>query len=117
MDFNKPTTIYDTQGQLIQEWEKEVDKELAEYPSTLSWELEETDIECPVCGANLYRCYVNDPYTQKLYGEANLLYCSTDKAFYNETNITWVEIAGSGGSGGGSIVQVIDGVLTIRDPS
>ena len=114
MDFNKPTTIYDTQGELIQEWEKEVEKELNAYPSTLSWLLEKTDIKCPVCEDDLYRCYVNDPYTQKLYGEANLLYCPTDKAFYNETNLTWIAIAGS--SGGGSIVQVIDGVLTIRDP-
>ena len=115
MDFNKPTTIYGTQGELIKEWEKEVERELNEYPSTLSWLLEETDIKCPVCEANLSRCYVNDAHTQKLYGEANLLYCSTDKAFYNETNLTWIEINGSGGSGGGSLVQVINGVLTITD--
>lgn len=115
MNFTKPNTIYNTQGELIQAWEKEVDKELNKYPETLSWELEETDIECPTCGANLYRCYVNDAHDQKIYGETNLLYCSEDKAFYNQGNITWVEINGSG-SGGGSLVQVINGVLTIRDP-
>lgn len=113
MNFNKPTGTFATEGDLIRAWEKEVDKELNEYPKTLSWQLEQTDIKCPDCDNYLYRCYVNDAHTQKIYGEANLLYCTTDSAFYNEGNLTWVAVAGSGGSGGGSLVQVINDVLTI----
>ena len=116
MNFNKPTGTFETQGDLIQAWEKEVEKELNAYPKTLSWLLEETNVKCPNCNENLYRCYVNDPYTQKLYGEYNLLYCATDKVFYNETNLTWVAIAGSGSGGSGTMVYVSNGVLTIRDP-
>ena len=115
MEFNKPTGTFATQGDFIKAWDKEVDKELNAYPKTLSWLLEETDIKCPDCDNNLFRCYVNDAHTQKLYGEYNLLYCTTDNTFYNQTNLTWVAIAGSGGSGG-SIVRVIDNVLTITDP-
>jgi hypothetical protein len=118
MDFNRPTGKFATQGELIQAWEKDVEKKLNEFPATQTWKLEETDIQCPTCASNLYRCYVYDPHKQKIYGEANLLYCDTDKAFYNETNIVWQAINGKGGGGGtasGSIVQVIDGVLTITD--
>lgn len=116
MDLTKPIGTFTTQEELIKNWDKKVEEELNNYPSTLSWLLEETDIKCPDCNANLYKCYVNDPYTQKIYGEANLLYCTTDKAFYNEGNLTWVAIAGSGGGGSGtqgSLVRVIDNVLTI----
>jgi hypothetical protein len=117
MNFNKPTKIYETQGELIQAWEKEVDKELSEYPSTLSWELEVTDIKCPDCDNYLYRCYTTAANGERIYAEVNLLYCKEDKAFYNQGNITWTKINGSGGGSGGSgsIVRVIDNVLTIQD--
>lgn len=116
MNFNKPTGTFETQGDLIQAWEKEVEKELNEYPSTLEWQLEETDIACPDCSGNLCRCYVEDPHGAKIYSEVNTLYCPTDEAFYNQSNLTWVQYNGSGGGGGGgSYVRTVDGSLVITD--